>query len=263
MKKNFKILLTLISTTLFLLSCNIFSEISKTFDSIEDGQTAIVELTQISENLSQETQIAKVTQTANSILMATQTAEAHANQPSVISSNFETIDIFNEFTDDDNVAQTIIKDGVMHMEIFETDSFFWAYPNAITPIEVIAQVDAKLIEGGEEIGAGLVCKHDYETDHGFYFEITFDGYYVIFKYSGDDIEYIQDFKRTNLINSDEFNTIKAICDEHSYQFFINGEEVYNFIDYDTLGSETALYIYTYSQPVSKVIFDNYYLEGLK
>lgn len=181
----------------------------------------------------------------------------------VYSSDFENDDMFSEFADEGGLVESHFVDGGLEMTIHDKDVYFWAYPNADIPQNVAVQVDAKLIDGDEETGAGVICNYDYNTDNGIYFEVTFDGFFVVLKKSDAGWEYLQEFTPSDVVNTDDFNTIKAVCNAGSYEFIVNGESVTSFTDQSVLGDETAIYGYTYYKPESVIMFDNFYAEGLE
>ena len=273
MKQKKIILFAIFGSALFLLSCNLFTKLTMDMQSIEDGQTAIVQLTQIDENLAQATQTAKKVQITQAFqqhstqaayeALSTQVAELLADQNSIFSSDFETDNLFSEFADKNGLVESHFRNGGLEMTIHEKDVYFWSYPNAETPKNISLQVETKLVDGDQETGAGVICKYDYDTDQGIYFEITFDGFYVVLKNSDEGWEYLQDFTSTNLIDPYQFNSIQAVCDQNFYQFYVNNNLVAEFNDYDSLGDETAIYGYTYVHPESVILFDNFYAEGLE
>lgn len=189
--------------------------------------------------------------------------ESITNNKDVYSSDFENDDLFSEFADDGGLVESHFANGGLEMTIHEKDVYFWAYPNAVIPQNVSVSVDAKLVDGDEETGAGVICNYDYDTDNGIYFEITFDGFFVVLKKSDAGWEYLQEFTATDLVNGTDFNNIKAVCDNGSYEFYVNGTMATSFTDSTALGDETAIYGYTYFKPESVILFDNFYAEGLE
>ena len=180
----------------------------------------------------------------------------------VFKSDFENDDLFTEFADDAGLVESHFRDGGLEMTIHEKDVYFWAYPDAVIPKNVAVEVDAKLVDGDNETGAGVICNYDYDTDQGIYFEITFDGFYVVLKNSDAGWEYLEEFSPSDLVNKNDFNNIKAVCNDGSYEFYVNGDMVTSFEDSSPLGVETAIYGYTYFKPESVILFDNFYAEGL-
>lgn len=179
------------------------------------------------------------------------------------SSDFESDDMFSEFADDAGLVESHFKNGGLEMTIHQEDVYFWAYPNAEIPKNVVVEIDAQFVSGDPETGAGLICNYDYDTDYGIYFEITFDGFFTVFKNTEAGWEYIEEFTQTDLVNKKDNNNIKAVCNDGSYEFYINDELVADFNETNGLGDEVSIYAYTYFTPESVVRFDNFYAEGLE
>lgn len=284
-----RLLLLIAGAMLFLLSCNLTNQLQENAEIYRYGETAIVELTQAVQALEteislQSTQVAQITSEATNLkatqdsLQATQSAlqtfaddmaalqaiqTAQASRPISFSTDFETDDLFSEYNDPNGLVESHFVDGSLHMTVHDKDTYFWTYPDIELPENLSIQVDTQYIDGDIETGAGIVCKYDYDTDYGIYFEITFDGFYVILKHSDNDWEFLQEFEMADNINSHDTNTIKAVCGATDYQFYINNQLVSSFSDTSQLGDETALYAYTYSHPNSVISFDNFYAEAIK
>ena len=267
MKQKKIILFATLASTLFLLSCSLFTNLASNQQTDSEGQTAVVQLTQNAQKLAFETAAAESTQAALENQNATEPTQApnetYTTSGETFTSDFETDDIFSEYADDGGLVESHFKDGGLEMTIHESDVYFWTYPNANIPKNTIVQVDAKLVDGDIETGAGVICHYDYDTDYGIYFEITFDGYFVVLKNSEYGWEYLVEYTATDLITPYQFNTIKASCDDTSFHFYVNDELVARFNDIDYLGNETAIYGYTYYQPESVILFDNFYAESLE
>jgi hypothetical protein len=266
MKQKKIILFATLASTLVLLSCSLFTNLTPDQQSNSEGLTAIVQLTQIAQKLAFETAAAESTQSANAnqnTTNPTSVPNTYSTNGQTFSSDFETDDMFSEYADDGGLVESHFSDGGLQITIHEPDVYFWSYPHANIPQNTTVQVDAKLVDGDIETGAGVICRYDYDTDNGIYFEITFDGYFVVLKKSDSGWEYLEEYTETDLIAPYQFNTIKAICNDSSYQFIVNDQLVANFTDSEVLGDETAIYGYTYYQPESVILFDNFYAEGLK
>ena len=188
---------------------------------------------------------------------------AFGNQSQTFSSDFEGPGLFDAYSDPEGLVESEFRNGGLELTIHEEEVYFWIYPDVVTPKNISVQVDVIYVQGDPETGAGIICNYNYENDYGIYFEITFDGYYVIFKETEAGWETIEDFTFTDLVNSSGANRIKAVCDNGSYDFYINDVIVSSFTETTTLGDEIALYGYTYFTPESVIRFDNFYAEGLE
>ena len=180
-----------------------------------------------------------------------------------ISSNMDQEGLFGPYSDPNGLVESHFRNGGLELTIHDTGTYFWILPDSSTPRDISVQVDAILENGDPETGAGVVCLYDFDNDNGIYFEITFDGYYVIYKFTDQGEEYIYDFYPSDLINIGGNNNIAVVCNNGVYEFYVNGGMLVKFEDSSSLGSEMALFAYTYSHPESVVRFDNFVAEGVE
>jgi hypothetical protein len=85
---------------------------------------------------------------------------------------------------------------------------------------------------------------------------------VIYKLENQEWVTIVDFTPTDLVRSRGMNSIAGVCNDGEYEFYLNDNLIHKFEDSSNLGSEIALFAYTYFVPESVVRFDNFAAEGL-
>lgn len=202
-----------------------------------------------------------------------------------ILSDFSEKTVFSEYYKAE-MAEAVYNNGGFDISLFNQNLHFWSSPNVPTPTDIGIEIEATLIEGGLETIAGMACEYSYAPEfpthpyaYGVFFEITFDGYFAIYKntqagfsyYSNGEWEYISGeiqgipdlYQQTNLIDSYGTNRLMVMCDHGDYQFYINDVLAAKIADYETSEVlDIAIYSSSYYVPSSTVRFDNFYAVAL-
>jgi hypothetical protein len=118
-------------------------------------------------------------------------------------------------------------EGEYFFELHEPNWFAWAYPGAqFDDAEV--EVDARLSSGPPSSHFGVLCRYT-DEDNFYYFTISADGYYAIFRReNGRDPEVITGDGEGMAFSSairtgEQSNHIRAICQEDELSLYVNGE----------------------------------------
>ena len=217
----------------------------------------------------------------------TNTTEVETNHVGVTDDGIDYL--YDEFNDallfgeyfQEGVAEILIENGAMDMTIFANDIFLRSVPYLTTPKNVGIDVEVALVDGGLESVAGVACDFIANAEmptrphgYGVFFEITFDGYYAMYKntqagvtyYSngewknfGGAVEDIPDlYQPTDLINTSGYNRLNLGCVRGTNVFSINDTKIAEFEDYPSeMNGDVVLYAGTFYEPYTSVRFDDF------
>ena len=119
------------------------------------------------------------------------------------------------------------RDGEYFIELREPNWFAWTYPGAQFD-DVSIEVDAYLSSGSQDGHFGVLCRH-VDEDNFYYFAISADGYYAIFRREdGDDLKVITGGGGGMVFSSaiqtgGRTNSIQAVCQGSELRLYVNGE----------------------------------------
>ena len=112
------------------------------------------------------------------------------------------------------------------VELYEPNWFAWAYPGKRFD-DVNVEVDAYLASGSQDGHFGLLCRH-VNPDNFYYFAISADGYYAIFRRVDGDLEVLtasgggMAFSPA-IRTGGQTNRILAVCQGEELSLYVNGE----------------------------------------
>lgn len=158
---------------------------------------------------------------------------------------------------EDELTLTDYHQGQYRISI-KTDSYFaWATPYENFD-DVIIEVDAVKLSGGEENDIGIICKHQ-DTENFYALSIGTDGFATIFRrYLGGDLEPLLDWVESSAINQgDALNHLRAECVGNRLSLYVNGELVVEAFDDSITKGDVGLIASTYESPNLDVAFDNF------
>lgn len=119
------------------------------------------------------------------------------------------------------------KEGEYFIELREPNWFAWAYPGTQFD-DVTVEVDARLFSGSPASHFGVLCRYA-DEDNFYYFAISADGYYAIFRReNGREPEVITGDGEGMIFSSiirtgGQTNNIQAVCLGDDLSLYVNGE----------------------------------------
>ena len=117
--------------------------------------------------------------------------------------------------------------GEYFVDLHVPNWFIWARPG-VKLDDVSVEVDVHLIAGSPAGQAGVLCRH-VDGDNFYYFAISADGYYAIFRrVDGGDLEILSGdgsgMLPSPVINTGEqANHLRAVCEGDALSLYANGE----------------------------------------
>src|SRR5688572_17240960 len=136
----------------------------------------------------------------------------------LVDDDFSESDTWEVYKDKDSNLRTV--DDVYRMTL-DGDLYTWAL-NDEEHSDVIIEVETSQISEDLNNHYGVMCRADSEGS-GYFFFISGDGYYSIYKGSDDDLEALAEWETSDAINQGEDNnSLVAVCVEDYLALYANG-----------------------------------------
>lgn len=127
------------------------------------------------------------------------------------------------------------RDGEYFIELRTPNWFVWAHQNDRFA-DVRVEVNARLATGAPDGHFGVLCRY-VDADNFYYFAISADGYYAIFRRADGNMRILtgdgSGMLPSPAIKVGERNHIQAVCQKDNLSLYVNGEAVATVTD-DTL-----------------------------
>jgi hypothetical protein len=127
--------------------------------------------------------------------------------------------------DRDEFERGYDRDEAYYFELYEPNWFAWATPGT-RHTDVRVQVDARVISEVQDAHYGVICRY-VDVDNFYYFAVSADGYYGIFRREDGDIDVLSGdgsgmmFSPT-IKTGEQVNRIVAICQGSDLKLYANG-----------------------------------------
>jgi hypothetical protein len=127
--------------------------------------------------------------------------------------------------DRDEFERGYDRDEAYYFELYEPNWFAWARPG-ISLSDVRVQVDARAVSESQDAHYGVICRYA-NVDNFYYFALSADGYYAIFRYKDGDMDILTGDGSGMLFSStiktgNQVNRVVAICQEDELKLYANG-----------------------------------------
>lgn len=157
----------------------------------------------------------------------------------------------------DEVGITDYENGAYKIGIYTDTYFYWANPYQDFG-DVVVEVEAEKISGGDDMQYGVICRH-YDIDNWYALVISGDGFATIRKrYQGSELEYLTDWVALDTINQgNSTNTLRAECVGDRLSLYVNGTLAVEATDGDITSGDAGLMAGTFEQSSTEVLFDNF------
>lgn len=119
------------------------------------------------------------------------------------------------------------EDGEYFIELHEPNWFAWAEPG-IQFDDMSVEVDVHLDSGSQDSHFGVLCRH-VDVDNFYYFAISADGYYAIFRRTdGGDLQVLTGngsgmAPSPAIRTGEQTNHVRAVCQGDKLSLYVNGE----------------------------------------
>lgn len=151
-----------------------------------------------------------------------------------------------------------IQEGAYHARMENNSGIVaWALSNADLYDNIVIQTRTHQYSLDMNNGYGLVCRvtDEHEGD-GYYFRISADGYYSIFKNKGTNYIPLVNWTYSDLIRQGPSeNTLTAVCIDDYLAFYVNGRLLAESYDDDYSAGFVGFTTVAYSQQAIDIEFD--------
>jgi hypothetical protein len=151
--------------------------------------------------------------------------------------------------------------GQYFVELYEPNWFAWAYPG-VEADEVSVEVDSYLASGSQDGHFGALCRHA-DADNFYYFAISADGYYGIFRrVGGGDLEVLTGdgsgmSPASAIRTGGRTNHVVAVCQGDELSLYVNGELLETVTDDTHKRGDVGLGAGAGPEGNTRVQFDNF------
>ncbi len=149
------------------------------------------------------------------------------------------------------------KDGIYFVRGEDKDYYYYGRVDH-SFADIIVEVDAiqVLAPADNDNAYGVGCRIQ-TNGNGYFFRISGDGYYAIFKEVGEEHEWLVDWAQSTAIHQgNAANHIRAICDGGYLALFVNGELLAEAEDATYTEGDIALMATTFGDEPTEIHFDN-------
>lgn len=158
---------------------------------------------------------------------------------------------------EDSEGVTDYSDGTYKIALFTDEMFYWANPYQ-NFTDVIVEVQAMKVSGGEDMQYGIICRHA-DIDNWYALVISADGYAAVRKrIQGNDLDYIAEWVQVPSVNTgNATNNLRAECIGNRLALYVNGSLAIETTDSDISSGDAGLMAGTFEQGSTEVLFDNF------
>ena len=151
--------------------------------------------------------------------------------------------------------------GEYFIELYEPNWFAWAYPGRQFD-DVSVEVDVYLASGSQDGHFGVFCRH-VDVGDFYYFAISADGYYAIFRrVNGGDLKVLTGDGSGMVLSPAirtgwQTNRVVVVCQGDEMSLYVNGELLEAVIDDAHTGGDVGLGAVSGPKGDACVRFDNF------
>lgn len=153
---------------------------------------------------------------------------------------------------------TDYENGAYRIVVHETQFDIWSNPY-LDLTDTIIEVDATKTTGPDDNDFGVICRYQ-GLENFYYFIISSDGFYGIFKIKDGLHEVIQMdlMEYSSVINQgNNTNHIRADCIGDHLSLYVNGQLLTQSRDSDFSSGDVGLIAGTFDTPGTDILFDNF------
>lgn len=158
---------------------------------------------------------------------------------------------------EDSEGLTDYSDGTYKIALYTNEMFYWANPYQ-NFTDVIIEVEAGKVSGGNDMQYGIICRHA-DIDNWYALVISADGYAAVRKrVQGNELDYIAEWVQVPSINTgNATNNLRAECIGDRLALYVNGSLAIEATDSVISSGDAGLMAGTFEQSSTEVIFDNF------
>lgn len=157
---------------------------------------------------------------------------------------------------DNDTGHDEIRDGEYLMTVSTDNYMLWSQIFEVDTANVVLQADLYRVSGGEENGAGFVCRY-LDEDNFYFMYIGNDGYYSIDKYVDGVYENLGSGMADDGYISSDYNRLEAECSGNYLGLWVNGGLLDYIEDSDLADGGVGLFTRSFDEANITIGFDNF------
>ena len=141
--------------------------------------------------------------------------------------------------------------------VYKDTTFYWATPY-LDFNDVIIEVQAQKISGGDDMQYGIICKH-FDENNFYALVISGDGYAAIRKrYQASDLDYAAEWVEAPSVNmGNATNALRGECVGSRLSLYVNDVLAIEINDSDIPSGDAGVMAGNFNQSTTEVLFDNF------
>jgi hypothetical protein len=152
------------------------------------------------------------------------------------------------------------KGGEYFFELHESDWLAWARPGKKFD-DVSVEVDARVASGAQDGHFGILCRYR-DADNFYYFAVSADGYYAIFRRAEGDMKVLTANGKGMLFSSSiktdrQVNRVAAVCRGDELSLYANGQWLATVTDDTHANGDVGIGAGSGPEGITRVLFDNF------
>jgi hypothetical protein len=151
-------------------------------------------------------------------------------------------------------------DGVYLFDLRASNWFAWAHPGEDLG-DASIEVNARVASGAQDGHYGVLCRYQ-DADGFYYFAISADGYYAIFRRAEGDMEILTGDGSGMLFSphiktGHQVNRVLGVCDEEELSLYVNGQWLATVTDDVYTQGDVGVGAGSGPGGSTRIVFDNF------
>jgi hypothetical protein len=151
-------------------------------------------------------------------------------------------------------------EGVYFFDLWASNWLAWAHPGQRLG-DVSIEVDARVASGARDGHYGVLCRYQ-DADGFYYFAVSADGYYAIFRRAEGDMKILAGdgsgmLSSPHIKTGTQVNRVLGVCDGEELSLYVNGQWLATVTDDAYAQGDVGLGASSGPQGVTRIVFDNF------
>jgi hypothetical protein len=151
-------------------------------------------------------------------------------------------------------------EGVYFFDLRASNWLAWAYPgNNFDNVSV--EVDARVASGAGDGHYGVLCRYE-DAESFYYFAISADGYYAIFRRDESGLEILTGdgsgmLPSSHIKTGKQVNHVLGVCDGEELSLYVNGQWLTSVTDETYTQGDVGVGASSGPDGATRIVFDNF------
>ena len=152
------------------------------------------------------------------------------------------------------------EEGEYFFELHESNWFAWARPGKKFD-DVSVEVDAHPTSGAQDGHFGILCRYE-NADNFYYFAVSADGYYAIFRRAEGDVKVLTAngegmLSSPSIKTGRQANHVLAICRGDELSLYVNGQRLATVTDDTHATGDVGIGAGSGPEGIARISFDDF------